>query len=102
MNRLIPEPSASLHGCARDGATIWLEPKAYKADECGGAGRLAALARELHERAKELGLDVRELSPEMVRQRLTGNPKSTKYEVANTSLPGLGDCHHWREVSQRR
>lgn len=43
---------------------------------------LTTLARELHERAKELGLDVRELSPEVVRHRLTGNPKATKYEVA--------------------
>ncbi len=43
---------------------------------------LTTLARELHERAKDLGLDVRELSPEVVRQRLTGNPKATKYEVA--------------------
>ena len=43
---------------------------------------LTTLARELHERAKELGLDVRELSPELVRQRLTGNAKATKYEVA--------------------
>ncbi len=43
---------------------------------------LTTLATELHERARELGLDVRELSPEVVRQRLTGNPKATKYEVA--------------------
>src|SRR6266568_946059 len=35
---------------------------------------LTTLARELHERAKELGLDVWELSPELVRRRLTGNP----------------------------
>lgn len=43
---------------------------------------LTTLARELRERAKELGLDVQELSPEMVRGRLMGNPKATKYEVA--------------------
>lgn len=43
---------------------------------------LTTLARELHERAKELGLLVCELSPEIVRKRLTGNPRATKYEVA--------------------
>ncbi len=43
---------------------------------------LTTLASELYERAKEFGLDVRALSPEVVRQRLTGNPKATKYEVA--------------------
>ena len=43
---------------------------------------LTVLARELHERAKELGLDVVELSPEKVRQAVTGNPRCTKYEVA--------------------
>lgn len=43
---------------------------------------LTTLARELHERAKELGLDVQELSPEVVRQRLTSNSKATKYAVA--------------------
>ncbi len=43
---------------------------------------LTTLARELHERTKELGLEVVELSPERLRQVVTGNPKSTKYEVA--------------------
>ena len=43
---------------------------------------LTVLARELHERAKELGLEVAELSPEKVRQAVTGNPRATKYEVA--------------------
>jgi len=43
---------------------------------------LTTLARELHERAKELGLQVVELSPERVRQVIVGNPKATKYEVA--------------------
>jgi len=43
---------------------------------------LTTIARELHERAKELGLQVEELTPEAVRQRLTGNPHSTKYAVA--------------------
>ncbi len=43
---------------------------------------LQVLARELHERAKELGLEVFEATPERVRQAVAGNPKATKYEVA--------------------
>jgi Holliday junction resolvasome RuvABC endonuclease subunit len=43
---------------------------------------LSTLVQELHERAKELGLEVRELTPEDVRQQLTGNPKANKIEVA--------------------
>jgi Holliday junction resolvasome RuvABC endonuclease subunit len=43
---------------------------------------LTTLAKELHERAKELGLEVVELSPEKVREGITGNAKATKYEVA--------------------
>lgn len=50
------------------------------ATERGAA--LTTLARELHERAKDLGLEVMELSPEQVRSAITGNPKATKYEVA--------------------
>jgi Holliday junction resolvasome RuvABC endonuclease subunit len=43
---------------------------------------LTTLAHELHERAKDLGLEVVELSPEKVRQAITGNARATKYEVA--------------------
>src|SRR5437016_1609546 len=43
---------------------------------------LTTLARELHERAKELGLAVVELPPEAVREKITGNARATKYEVA--------------------
>lgn len=43
---------------------------------------LSTLARELHERAKDLGLEVVELTPEQVRSAITGNPKATKYEAA--------------------
>ncbi len=57
------------------------------------AAVLTTLAQELHERAKELGLEVQEPSPETVRQQVTGNPKATKYEVAQrlatTRFPGL-------------
>ena len=43
---------------------------------------LTTLAKELHHRAKELGIDVQELTPETVRHRVMGNPRATKYEVA--------------------
>ncbi len=42
---------------------------------------LTTLASELHERTKGLGLGARELSPEVVRQPLTDNPRATKYEA---------------------
>ena len=60
--------------------TVAIEAPYLIATERGAV--LTTLARELHERAKELGLDVQELSPEVVRQRVTGNPRATKYEVA--------------------
>ncbi len=57
------------------------------------AAVLSTIAQELHERAKELGLDVVELSPERVREAVTGNPRATKYEVAQrlaaTTYPEL-------------
>jgi Holliday junction resolvasome RuvABC endonuclease subunit len=37
---------------------------------------------ELRGRAAELGLEVIALSPEAIRQRVTGNPRATKIEVA--------------------
>jgi Holliday junction resolvasome RuvABC endonuclease subunit len=43
---------------------------------------LTVLAKEIHERAKELGLRVVELSPEDVRKRVTGNRRATKIDVA--------------------
>jgi Holliday junction resolvasome RuvABC endonuclease subunit len=46
------------------------------------AAVLSTLTQEIHERAKETGAAVLELKPEEVRQRLTGNAKATKYEVA--------------------
>jgi Holliday junction resolvasome RuvABC endonuclease subunit len=46
------------------------------------AAVLSTLTQEIHERAKETGAAVVELRPEQVRQALTGNPKATKYEVA--------------------
>ena len=46
------------------------------------AALLSALAQEFHERSREMGVDVVELKPEVVRERLTGDAKATKYEVA--------------------
>jgi len=46
------------------------------------AAVLSTLTQEIHERAKETGAEVAELSPEEVRQTLTGNAKATKYQVA--------------------
>jgi Holliday junction resolvasome RuvABC endonuclease subunit len=46
------------------------------------AAVLSTLTQEIHQRAKETGATVMELKPEEVRVALTGNPKATKYEVA--------------------
>jgi Holliday junction resolvasome RuvABC endonuclease subunit len=46
------------------------------------AATLSALVQELHERSKELGLCVQQLSPEQVRRAVVGNPRATKWEVA--------------------
>jgi Holliday junction resolvasome RuvABC endonuclease subunit len=46
------------------------------------AAVLSTVAQELHERSKELGIEVVELSPERARVVVTGNAKATKYEVA--------------------
>lgn len=43
---------------------------------------LNVITDELRERAAELGLEVVLLSPEAIRQRVTGNPRATKIEVA--------------------
>ena len=43
---------------------------------------LNVISDELRERAAELGLEVVALSPEEIRQRVTGNPRATKIEVA--------------------
>lgn len=46
------------------------------------AATLTTLALELRERSKDLGLSVRQLSPEEARQLVTGNPRATKVDVA--------------------
>ena len=43
---------------------------------------LNVITDELKERATELGLELEALSPEAIRQRVTGNPRATKIEVA--------------------
>lgn len=43
---------------------------------------LSAIAQELRERSRELGIEVHEVTPEDVRERITGNPRATKIDVA--------------------
>lgn len=46
------------------------------------AAVLSTITQEIHQRALETGSEVQEIRPEAVRLALTGNPKATKYEVA--------------------
>lgn len=46
------------------------------------AALLSAIAQELHERAAELGIRVIEMTPQEVRQKVVGNPRTTKIDVA--------------------
>ena len=50
------------------------------------AATLSTLALELRERSKDLGLCVRQLSPEEARWLVTGNPRSTKIDVAEALI----------------
>lgn len=43
---------------------------------------LTVLAKEIHERSKEMGMSVVELSPEAIRRIVAGNPRATKVDVA--------------------
>ena len=43
---------------------------------------LNVITDELRERAAELGVEVEALSPEIIRQRVTSNPRATKIDVA--------------------
>ncbi|MEO7867222.1 MAG: crossover junction endodeoxyribonuclease RuvC [Candidatus Eisenbacteria bacterium] len=65
---------------AHEPAIVAIEAPYRIATERGAL--LTTLARELHERAAELGLEVVEQLPEQVRQTVTGSPVATKYEVA--------------------
>jgi Holliday junction resolvasome RuvABC endonuclease subunit len=53
------------------------------------AAVLSVIAQELRGRAEELGLEVVELSPATIRDRVAGNPRATKIEVAE-ELVGSG------------
>jgi len=46
------------------------------------AALVSAIAQELHERARELGIRVEEISPRRVREIVVENPKATKIDVA--------------------
>jgi Holliday junction resolvasome RuvABC endonuclease subunit len=46
------------------------------------AALVSAIAQELHERARELGILVIEISPRRAREVVVANPKATKIEVA--------------------
>lgn len=49
---------------------------------------LTVLAKEIHERARDFGLHVRELYPEEVRKQVTGNWRATKIDVAEALTKG--------------
>ncbi len=46
------------------------------------AALVSAIAQELHQRARELGVRVVETAPQRVRQIVVGSPRATKIEVA--------------------
>src|SRR2546425_3736700 len=48
------------------------------------AALVSAITQELHERARELGIRVVEISPRKLREIVVGNPKATKIDVAET------------------
>jgi Holliday junction resolvasome RuvABC endonuclease subunit len=48
------------------------------------AALVSVIAQELHERSRELGMGVVEISPREVRRRLNGNPHMRKIDVART------------------
>jgi len=52
------------------------------------AAVLSVIAQELRGRAEELGLEVVELSPAAIRERVTGNPRATKIDVAEALVRG--------------
>ncbi len=48
------------------------------------AALVSAVAQELHERARELGVRVMEIGPRRVRELVVGNPRASKIDVAET------------------
>jgi len=56
------------------------------------AALVSAIAQELHERAREVGIRVVEISPRRVREIAVGNPRATKIEVAEALVKqGFGE-----------
>ena len=61
---------------------------------------LNVIADELRDRSEELGVAVVELSPEAIRERVTGNPRATKLDVAEYLVDhGFG---HLRQLVPKR
>lgn len=61
---------------------------------------LNVIADELRDRASEVGLTVVDVAPDAIRQRVTGNPRATKIEVAE-HLVANGFEHLGRFVPKR-
>jgi Holliday junction resolvasome RuvABC endonuclease subunit len=56
------------------------------------AALVSAIAQELHERAREVGVQVVEIAPWRVRKIVVGNPNATKIQVAEALIRhGFGD-----------
>jgi Holliday junction resolvasome RuvABC endonuclease subunit len=51
------------------------------------AAVLSVISQELHNRSRELGLVVREITPRDVRQAVVGNPKATKLQARSRPHP---------------
>ena len=52
------------------------------------AARLSVIVEEMTARSADLGLTVREISPQEVRRVMTGNPRANKFEVAQSLVAG--------------
>jgi Holliday junction resolvasome RuvABC endonuclease subunit len=73
--------------------TVAIEAPYAIATERGAV--LRTLAKELHDRAEELGLAVVELTPEHVRQLVAANPRATKIDVASALIErGFAELRH--------
>jgi Holliday junction resolvasome RuvABC endonuclease subunit len=64
------------------------------------AAVMSVIEQELRGRAEELGLEVVELSPATIRERVVGNPRATKLEVAKALV--AGDFAHLKVLVPRR
>jgi Holliday junction resolvasome RuvABC endonuclease subunit len=64
------------------------------------AAILTVIVQELRVRSEELGMEVVELSPAAIRERVVGNPRASKIEVAEALI--RGDFAQLRELVPRR